>query len=53
MPCSTGNNSATAGADYIADASRTLTFAGTKGETQTFSVTIMDDDSCTKTAARP
>ena len=35
--------SATAGADYIADVSRTLNFAGTFGETQTFSVTIVDD----------
>ena len=34
---------ATAGADYIADVSRTLTFAGTAGDTQTFSVTIADD----------
>ena len=36
-------DSATAGADYIADISRTLTFDGDAGETQTFSVTIVDD----------
>ncbi len=35
--------SATAVADYTADVSRTLTFAGTAGEPQTFSVTIVDD----------
>ena len=35
--------SATAGTDYTADISRTLTFDGDAGETQTFSVTIVDD----------
>ena len=40
----TGTGTATADEDYTADASQTLTFDGTVGETHTISVTILDDD---------
>ena len=40
----TGTGTATADEDYTADASQTLTFDGTAGQTHTISVTILDDD---------
>ena len=39
----TDDGSATAGEDYIAVSSETLTFSGTTSETETFNVTIIDD----------
>ena len=39
----TADGTATAGADYTAVTSQTLTFAGIAGETRTFMVTITDD----------
>jgi hypothetical protein len=42
VPFSTSNGTATAGSDYTA-ASGTLTFAGTAGETQTFTVLVTGD----------
>ena len=44
VDASTMNGTATAGADYTAVTSHTLTFNGDVGETRTFSVTIVDDD---------
>jgi hypothetical protein len=40
----TADNTATAGTDYTALASETVTFAGTAGETETVIVTVADDD---------
>ena len=43
VDATTLGGTATAGADYTAVIGHTLTFAGEAGETQTFSVTIVDD----------